>query len=247
MMDLSQWGLEPDGRHAHLIPFRNNKKGITECQLIIDYKGLVELAYRSGKVVMIHSDVVHSGDIFTFDMGQVTKHVPHYLRTDSAKPATQGDVIAAYCFVEMKGGQKKCEVMSRDEVESIRKRSRAGSSGPWQTDWSEMAKKTVFRRCSKWIPLSAEVRDAFERSHDMTIEATAKRGSISTEDMMARLQAPAHAATDAQDDVTWEDVIKSADSRETLLEVLADIDDSTLDAQTKESLARAAKAKMEAM
>src|ERR1051326_6456109 len=48
LMTLSQLGLEPDGRRAHLIPFENRKRGVVECQLIIDYKGLVELAYRSG-------------------------------------------------------------------------------------------------------------------------------------------------------------------------------------------------------
>ena len=40
LLDLSQLGLEPDGRRAHLIPFRNNKRNCVECQLIIDYKGL---------------------------------------------------------------------------------------------------------------------------------------------------------------------------------------------------------------
>jgi recombinational DNA repair protein RecT len=53
--------------------------------------------------------------------------------------------------------------MSVDEVEKVRAASRAGGSGPWKDWWSEMAKKTVFRRASKWLKLSAEVADAFER------------------------------------------------------------------------------------
>jgi hypothetical protein len=52
--------------------------------------------------------------------------------------------------------------MSRDEIEAVRKRSRAANAGPWVTDWNEMAKKTVFRRLSKWIPLSSEYRDALD-------------------------------------------------------------------------------------
>lgn len=172
LLDLSQWGLEPDGRRAHLIPFRNNKKGITECQLIIDYKGYVELAYRSGIVKSIHADVVRRGDVFEYNMGHVTKHVPHFLRVDPQKPDKPGDVFAVYCVVELTGGTVKTEVLSKDEVEAIRKRSRSGNDGPWVTDWNEMGKKSAFRRASKWLPLSAEIIDAFERDDDKLIEGT---------------------------------------------------------------------------
>lgn len=159
MMDLSQWGLEPDGRLAHLIPFRNNKKNIVECQLIIDYKGLVELAMRTGQISKIHADVVCDNDVFLYDRGEVKAH-----QIDFKNP--RGNVYAAYAIVRMKDGSEKCEVLSRDEIESIRKRSKASGSGPWVTDWNEMAKKSAFRRVSKWIPLSAEIRDTLERDDD---------------------------------------------------------------------------------
>lgn len=160
LMDLSQWGLEPDGRRAHLIPFKNNSKGIIECQLIIDYKGLVELCYRSGVVSNIHADVVCENDVFDFNLGEITNHKIDF-RND------RGDVYAVYAIVTMKDGTKKCEVMSKKEVDSVRARSNAGKSGPWVTDYNEMAKKTVFRRVSKWIPLSAEIRDAVYADDDV--------------------------------------------------------------------------------
>jgi recombination protein RecT len=166
LLELSQWGLEPDGRRAHLIPFRNNKRGVTEVQLIIDWKGLAELVYRSGVVTKLHADVVHEGDLFEFNMGEVTRHVPWFVRRDADKPAEQGKVFAAYAQASLTGGLCKAEVLSREEVEAVRKRSRAGNSGPWVTDWSEMAKKTAFRRLSKWLPLSADLRDAMERDDD---------------------------------------------------------------------------------
>jgi recombination protein RecT len=64
--------------------------------------------------------------------------------------------------------------MTKADVESIRSRSKAGKSGPWVTDWNEMAKKTVFRRASKWVPLSPEVRDQIERedSHQFAGKAS---------------------------------------------------------------------------
>lgn len=159
LLDLSQWGLEPDGRRAHLIPYGS------ECTLIIDYKGLVELAYRSGVVRNIHADVVREGDVFSYNLGMIERHTPWAFRNDAAKPEKAGEIVAAYCIVSLKG-DAKCEVLTREEVDGIRNRSKAGRSGPWVTDYSEMAKKTAFRRVSKWLPLSAEIYDAFEKDHD---------------------------------------------------------------------------------
>ena len=155
LLELSQWGLEPDGRRAHLIPFRNNRRGVTECQLILDYKGLVELALRSGLISKIHADVVCENDEFEYDRGEVVRH-----RIDFRKP--RGEMYAAYCIIRFRDGAEKSEVMTKEEIDAVRARSMAGRNGPWVTDYNEMAKKTVFRRASKWLPLSAEIRDAIE-------------------------------------------------------------------------------------
>lgn len=166
LLSLSQWGLEPDGRRAHLIPFENRKRGVVEVQLIIDYKGLVELAYRSGVVKAIHADVVREGDVFAYNLGEVRQHVPHFLRRDADKPKDAGEVFAVFAQVTLDNGVTKCEVLSREDVEAVRRRSRAGGNGPWVTDWNEMAKKTAFRRVSKWLPLSADLHDAIDRDDD---------------------------------------------------------------------------------
>jgi len=142
----SELGIEPDGRRAHLIPYGDN------CQLIIDYKGLVELALRSGKISTIHSDVICENDTFIYDRGQVKEHI-----IDFKNP--RGEMYAVYATAIFKDGGEQSEVMTKDEVEAIRNRSRAGNSGPWKTDFNEMAKKTVFRRLSKWLPLSPEIMD----------------------------------------------------------------------------------------
>jgi recombination protein RecT len=70
----------------------------------------------------------------------------------------------------MEGDVVKCEVMTMDEVLAIKSRSRSGNSGPWQTDFNEMAKKTVFRRVSKWLPLSPELVDAMQKDDDRIVE-----------------------------------------------------------------------------
>lgn len=159
MMILSEHGIEPDGRRAHLIPFRNNKRNCIEVQLILDYKGIVELLMRTGNVSRIHCDTVCENDVFEVDRGEVVAH-----RVNYREP--RGEMYAAYCLIQFKDGVQKAEVMTRGEIDAIRSRSRAGQSGPWVTDYSEMAKKTVFRRASKWVPLSSEIRDALHSDDD---------------------------------------------------------------------------------
>lgn len=175
LLSLSQYGLEPDGRRAHLIPFNNRKRGVIECQLILDWKGLSELIFRSGLVSTLHADVIRAGDIFDYSMGVLKDHIPHYLRRDAGKPKEAGEVYAAYAVATMKDGSRKCEVMSEEQIEGIRRRSKAGDSGPWVTDRAEMAKKTAFRRLSKWLPLSAELREAVEHDDEQVIDIHADR------------------------------------------------------------------------
>lgn len=157
MLSLSQFGLEPDGRHAHLIPYGKT------VQLVVDYKGLVALARRSGDVTTIKADKVCENDVFTVDLGQITEH-----KIDYRKP--RGKAYAYYCMVQLKDGATQHEVMTVEEVDAIRKRSKAGGSGPWVTDYDEMAKKTVFKRLSKWLTLSPEFRDAFEKDDDTVVD-----------------------------------------------------------------------------
>lgn len=134
LLTLSQLGIEPDGRRAYLIPFENRKRGITECQLIVSYMGLIELAMRSGLVSSLHADVVCENDEFEYDRGRIKTHKIDFRRE-------RGEVYAVYSIAHMKDGSEQCAVMSRGEVEAIRGRSRSANSGPWMTDWNEMAKK----------------------------------------------------------------------------------------------------------
>jgi len=154
MLDLSSIGLEPDGRRAHIIPYGN------VATLIIDYKGLIELAKRSGEVVSWRAEIVCENDEFSWDNGIVTHKI------NWRKP--RGRMEAVYSHVRNKAGVDEYEVMTKDEVEAIRKRSKAGASGPWVTDFAEMAKKTIARRHSKKLTLSPEFTDALAKDGDFT-------------------------------------------------------------------------------
>ena len=87
LLQLGQIGLEPDGRRAHLVPYGK------ECTLLIDYKGLVELALRNGDVSRIHADVVYESEItggdFVYNRGKIDKHIKSLL-------PNRGNVVAGY-------------------------------------------------------------------------------------------------------------------------------------------------------
>jgi recombination protein RecT len=152
LLDLSAMGLEPDGRRAHLIPYGK------EATLVIDYKGLIELIRRSGDVTSIRAETVCENDSFAWTNGQVHHAI------DWRKP--RGKVQAVYAEALMKSGEKQTAVMTHEEVEAIRKRSKAGNAGPWVSDWAEMAKKTAVRRLSKMLPLSSEIMEHVARDDD---------------------------------------------------------------------------------
>lgn len=166
LLSLSQYGLEPDGRRAHLIPYKD------KCTLIIDYKGMVELVLRSGLVSSLHADVVRRSDIFEYSMGKIVNHVPWFLRNDPAKPDKAGDIFAAYAICENKDGTAASAVLSKEEIDGVRARSRASGNGPWVTDYAEMSKKTAFRRLTKWLVFSPEIRAAIDREDDDEIVET---------------------------------------------------------------------------
>lgn len=148
-LDLSGVGGE-----AYLIPFKQ-QSGRLAAQFITGYRGLIKLAFRSGKMLDVETRVVYEGDEFTLVYGLDRKlvHIPALEDEGDAKRK----VLGAYCIARFKDGGLAYEYMSRREIDAIRARSRAANAGPWVTDWTEMARKTVARRASKYWPAMDEM------------------------------------------------------------------------------------------
>lgn len=156
IMQCAQLGLEPGGAlgHAYLLPFENRKKGITEVQFIVGYRGMIDLARRSGQIVSLTARTVHEHDEFSYQYGlnEDLKHVP--------ATGDRGALLYVYAVAKLKDGGVQFEVMSRSDVDKVRAQSKAGNYGPWQTHYEEMAKKTVIRRLFKYLPVSIELATA---------------------------------------------------------------------------------------
>ncbi len=177
MLGLASLGLEPNTPlgHAYLIPFDKRAKVngawqvvATEVQVIIGYKGYIDLARRSGSMVSIHADVVYEGDTFSFEYGSGMhlKHIP--------QGAREGRVpVWAYAHAKLQDGEA-FEVLPYAQVLKIRDGSQGYQSAlrgrdhnpkgfaasPWVAHEHEMAAKTMVRRLSKMLPMSIEMANA---------------------------------------------------------------------------------------
>lgn len=173
VVESAQYGLEPTGAigGAHLVPFRNNKTGKYEAQLIIDYRGYITLARRSGEVSKVVARVVREKDDFTVEQGSAERlvHVP-YLGQDDP-----GNITHVYAVISYRDGSTQHDYDTRAWVETIRKRSKAKDAGPWVTDYAEMAKKSILRRLMKTAPLTIEARRAIEFEEQAEAEVASTR------------------------------------------------------------------------
>lgn len=158
MMTSAQLGLEvntPLGQ-AYVLPYNN--KGKKEAQFQLGYKGLIDLAYRSGEVEVIQAHIVYANDEFECEFGLDPKL--------SHKPASsnRGEPVKVYAMFKTKNGGFGFDVMSMDDVRAHAARySQAYKSdySPWKTNFEEMAKKTVLKRVLKYAPLKSDfVREA---------------------------------------------------------------------------------------
>lgn len=163
VMTCSQLGLEPGNGlgHAYLLPFDKRQKvnGTwqtvgTDCQLIIGYRGMIDLARRSGQIVSLSARAVCLNDRFSYRFGldETIEHIP--------AEGERGALTHVYAVAKLKDGGVQFEVMSRAEIEKVRAGSKAKDNGPWVTHFEEMAKKTAIRRLFKYLPVSIEMQRA---------------------------------------------------------------------------------------
>jgi phage RecT family recombinase len=177
--ECARLGLEPALGRAWFVPYWNGKTKKTDCQLIIGYQGLCDLARRSGEITSIEAHAVFENDEFEIKLGTKTevKHVPKIPKT---KDETRGNAYVFYCVAHFKDGGFHFEYMTMGEIEAIRQRSKAANAGPWVTDFIEMSKKSVVRRAAKYMPLSIsdhrfadalQMSDAIDCNNLLDVEA----------------------------------------------------------------------------
>jgi recombination protein RecT len=158
VIEASQLGLELDGAlgHAWLIPWKK-KDGSYYADWLIGYRGLLDLIHRAGKV-HVAPKIVYTWDDFDYQEGDDPK-ITHRPKEPpkGANPNDEKNIKAVYSIATFHDSNVKDRcLMWKREVDGVRARSKAKSSGPWVTDYAPMALKSVLRRHSKVLPMSKD-------------------------------------------------------------------------------------------
>lgn len=163
VLQAAELGLEPGSSLGEfwLVPFKNGKTGEREAQGIPGYRGLIALARRTGEIANLYAEAVYQGDEFEVELGLHPKLI-HRPDWDNENREDAKHLRFVYAVARFKDDTFQFIVLSRKQVDALRRRSKASDSGPWVTDFEEMAKKTAIRRLSKYLPMSVEMAKAME-------------------------------------------------------------------------------------
>lgn len=152
MMSAAMIGLSlsPQLQHLYLIPRRNGQQ--MEAQLLVSYRGMMEVVNRTGHVLSVKAKVVYSNEPFEYLEGTTTE-LRHKPIPDAKK---RGNMIGAYCVAKLQDGELMVEYMDADMMEKVKNASESRNSdySPWKKWPEEMWKKSVTRRAWKYWPKS---------------------------------------------------------------------------------------------
>lgn len=199
LLTSAQLGLEPNTPlgHCYIIPYKSSERGL-EATFQIGYKGLIDLAHRSGDLKSIEAHIVYEKDIFEFEYGlePKLKHIP------TTEP-NKGEIVWVYAIYHLVNGGYGFEVMSKADINYHRNKfSKAKNSPAWKNSWDEMAKKTVIKKALKYAPLKSEFAKAIN-SDETTLNAVV----TDDEQEMDIVQAP-YEVVDADEEEKAETVDK---------------------------------------
>lgn len=196
-MSLLQTGLKAatydlplggDLGFAYPVAFYNTKKGGYECQFILGYKGLYQLAMRTGAYAKINVCDVREGELKSWN--RLTEDIElEFIEDEEEREKTK---IVGYCgYFRTVNGMEKFVYWSIAKIQHHEERFRKGKyqSQIWRDDPDSMSRKTVLRNMiSKWGIMSIDYRSA---SADVVAMANdAANGTLDDEEIVETIVAP---------------------------------------------------------
>lgn len=169
LIKCTQLGLEPNNAlgQVYMIPFNNRRANRKDVQVVIGYKGMIDLARRSGNVESLQAMAVREGDEFSYEYGanEHLKHIPG---------SSRGHITHFYAYAKLVGGGFQFEVLPKESMDEIMRATQSGGKyGPWADHYEQMGRKTMVRRLFNYLPVSIEMAQA--QALDATGETKAQQ------------------------------------------------------------------------
>lgn len=169
LLACARFGLEPDGRQAAIIPY---KQTATFQPM---YQGYIELMYRHPAVDTVHFGWIREKDEWDYEPTAPSprdfRHRPRVDLTDDER----GKVILAYAFAWIDGRRSQVIMLNRQQAIEIRDKYSKGyakavregkTDSPWQTSFDAMWAKSCVRRLVKVVPTSSELTELISADDD---------------------------------------------------------------------------------
>lgn len=159
---LTGLSLNPELRLGYLVPFKGKIKFMSS------YMGKIDILIRTGVVRSIQAELVYEKDQFVYRKGvnATLEHTPDIFAED------RGKLKGGYYIAVLANGQIQYDVMPEKRIQEIKGRSEAVKSGktsPWDTDFEEMAKKSIINWAFKSLPktgISDDMLKVIESDND---------------------------------------------------------------------------------
>lgn len=149
--------IDADLGYAYIYPFRNGKKGgIREAKFVLGYKGMIQLALRTGAYKTINVTDIREGELKSFN--RLTEEIELEFIEDEEE-REKLPIVGYAGYYKLINGTEKTVYMTKKQVEAHERRHRKGQymSPLWRDDFDGMAIKTVLRRLiGKWGIMSVQ-------------------------------------------------------------------------------------------
>lgn len=184
----------------YMVPFNNKKTGMKEAQFILGYKGMIQLAIRSGQYKKMNVMAIKEGELVRYD--PLEEEIEVNLIEDEYE-REQAKTVGYYASFTYLNGFKKAIYWSRQKMEAHAERYSAGYKAKkgytyWEKDFDGMAMKTMLRQLlSKWGIMSIEMQTAYEADQAVIRED-------GTKDYVDVIEAPQSDEKPAGEEITVE-------------------------------------------
>lgn len=203
--------LDANLGYAYVIPYKNNRTGVTEAQFQMGYKGFIQLAQRSGQFKLLNAVEIREGELKNANL--LTGELEFEMVADREdKP-----IIGYAAFFRLANGFEKTIYWSKEKMERHAQRysqtygskyESTRNSSKWATDFDAMAQKTIIKALlSKYAPLSVDMRTAVESD-----QAVIDNNALRYPDNEATIDGVTNDAIDIEDvaDLSTEEGINEA-------------------------------------